>query len=161
VKTLTFCKAERTLRDVPIEDLALVFSEKLPEIEMTKPEGAWSQEWQRQWSLFYQGQADRFLDALERSAPGGFRDALFGALCARKASVYRVTAPTLRAELNAEGILAGLRSIEVGLLENIEEGGGCGFPDPRPAAPAAARDVELVNLVVLVRNLIARVEGRA
>lgn len=39
---------------------------------------------------FYGGHARDFVDALMRCAPGGFVDAVFGELAARKASIYSV-----------------------------------------------------------------------
>lgn len=42
--------------------------------------------------LYYQVEAKRFLDILQRYAPGGFVDAVFGELAQRKATIYRVTA---------------------------------------------------------------------
>jgi len=44
-----------------------------------------------------------------------------------------------------------LREVEIGLLENIEETGGSGPPDPQPSEPATARDIALVNLLMRVR----------
>jgi len=40
--------------------------------------------------LFYSKEAVRFLDVLQKHAPGGFVDALFGELAHRKASIFRV-----------------------------------------------------------------------
>jgi hypothetical protein len=53
--------------------------------------------------------------------------------------------------IRAQKAETALREVEIGLLENIEETGGSGPPDPQPSEPATARDIALVNLLMRVR----------
>jgi hypothetical protein len=60
-------------------------------------------------------------------------------------------------ELIAE-LLAALREIEAGLLENIEEDSGSTGPDPQPPEPNTERDWALAHLVMTTQAAIRKAE---
>lgn len=70
------------------EPIEFTFDEPVPTFEDAPPG-----EMINQARAFYNKEAARFLDHLQKHAPGGFVDALFGELAHRKASIFRVANP--------------------------------------------------------------------
>lgn len=67
------------------EPFTIVFDAEVPEIDVSDYETAYRGR--------YSECARRLADVLEKNAPGGLVDALFGELAARKASIFRVASP--------------------------------------------------------------------
>ena len=96
---------------------------------------------------YYHEHARRFVDALVAHAPGGLVDAIFGDLCHRKASVFRVASPLPSGvpDETVKELTEALRKIAYD-----------------PLGPSDANAMQILNIVTkIARAALAKAERRS
>lgn len=80
---ITLYKAQSLIEGVEVEDLHLEATEVAPDLCAMN-------DWEREWSTFYQVQAESIVDALRRSLPGGTLDRILVLMLVRAQSIFAV-----------------------------------------------------------------------